>query len=59
VPDPKAMPQGCAFAPRCVHADTRCRETPPRLRIVGENRRVACVIDQRSHASDVLGQAAE
>jgi peptide/nickel transport system ATP-binding protein len=59
VPDPKAMPPGCAFAPRCVHADTRCVETPPRLRAVGDNRRVACVIDQRARATDVIGQAAE
>lgn len=59
VPDPREMPQGCAFAQRCVHADTRCRETPPRLRVVGDNRRVACVIDQHMQATDVIGQAAE
>ena len=59
VPDPKAMPQGCAFAPRCVHAGALCGTKPPRLRAVGENRRVACVIDRRAHATDVIGQAAE
>ena len=27
VPDPKAMPHGCAFAPRCVHAAALCGTT--------------------------------
>jgi peptide/nickel transport system ATP-binding protein len=59
VPDPKAMPQGCAFAPRCVHAAALCGTQPPRLRAVGENRSVACVIDRRARATDIIGQAAE
>ena len=59
VPDPKAMPQGCAFAPRCVHAAALCGTKPPRLRAVGENRRVACVIDRHARATDIIGQAAE
>ncbi|MEM7566378.1 MAG: ABC transporter ATP-binding protein, partial [Pseudomonadota bacterium] len=28
-PDPRALPPGCPFAPRCPLADARCRETPP------------------------------
>jgi peptide/nickel transport system ATP-binding protein len=29
-PDPRLLPAGCAFAPRCSHAEDRCRtETPP------------------------------
>jgi oligopeptide/dipeptide ABC transporter ATP-binding protein len=29
-PDPLALPEGCRFAPRCPHADDRCRaEEPP------------------------------
>jgi peptide/nickel transport system ATP-binding protein len=59
VPDPKAMPQGCAFAPRCGQAAAPCGTQPPRLRAVGENRRVACVVDQHAGASDIIGQAAE
>lgn len=27
-PDPRALPAGCAFAPRCPLADARCRERP-------------------------------
>jgi peptide/nickel transport system ATP-binding protein len=28
-PDLSALPPGCAFAPRCRHAEERCRNTPP------------------------------
>lgn len=58
VPDPKAMPPGCAFAPRCDFAAEPCRMTPP-LRAVGDNRRIACVIDRRAAAAVRFGQAAE
>jgi peptide/nickel transport system ATP-binding protein len=57
VPDPKAMPQGCAFAPRCALVTDRCRREAPALRPVGSHRRVACVIE-RPTALEV-GQAAE
>jgi peptide/nickel transport system ATP-binding protein len=30
VPNPLAPPQGCAFHPRCPHADQRCRTESPR-----------------------------
>jgi peptide/nickel transport system ATP-binding protein len=33
---------GCAFAPRCPRAQTRCREEAPALREVGTNRHAAC-----------------
>ena len=29
VPPPDAWPSGCVFAPRCPHADQRCRNQPP------------------------------
>lgn len=29
VPNPKYMPKGCKFAPRCEHATERCREEEP------------------------------
>ena len=29
VPNPLAPPAGCAFHPRCPHANARCREEPP------------------------------
>jgi peptide/nickel transport system ATP-binding protein len=31
VPNPLAPPAGCAFHPRCPHADARCRAEAPRL----------------------------
>lgn len=41
VPPLASMPRGCAFAPRCAHAQDDCRATPPALRRTG-NSRVAC-----------------
>jgi peptide/nickel transport system ATP-binding protein len=32
VPNPLAPPAGCAFHPRCPHADARCRRERPQLR---------------------------
>jgi peptide/nickel transport system ATP-binding protein len=30
--DPRNLPQGCAFCPRCIHATERCKtEKPPRV----------------------------
>jgi peptide/nickel transport system ATP-binding protein len=43
VPDPRHLPAGCAFAPRCPVASGGCRETDPRLAAVGEAHRVACL----------------
>jgi peptide/nickel transport system ATP-binding protein len=57
VPDPKEMPPGCAFAPRCDFATPLC-QIPPQLRDIADHRRIACVID-RSAAADQFGQAAE
>jgi oligopeptide/dipeptide ABC transporter ATP-binding protein len=38
-----AASTGCAFAPRCAFARSRCREETPRLEAVdGEPRRAAC-----------------
>lgn len=41
VPDPLELPPGCAFAPRCPRATSKCHQTPP-LRQVGEGHRAAC-----------------
>jgi peptide/nickel transport system ATP-binding protein len=45
VPSPKAMPPGCAFAPRCASSDRLCESKPPLLRAIGERRRLACVLE--------------
>jgi peptide/nickel transport system ATP-binding protein len=36
-------PEGCAFHPRCVHADARCAEVVPGLDQVDTGHRVACI----------------
>lgn len=60
VPDPKAMPSGCAFAPRCGLVGDRCLREVPQLRRVGGNRRVACVVDHPAGtAATHVSQAAE
>ena len=41
VPNPLAPPPGCAFHPRCPHADERCRRERPQL-IRGGDAAVAC-----------------
>jgi peptide/nickel transport system ATP-binding protein len=41
VPSPIDPPAGCAFHPRCVHANDRCRSERPELRQAGGSR-VAC-----------------
>jgi len=41
-PNPSARPDGCAFAPRCARADSRCREHEPELEAAGHGGRVAC-----------------
>jgi peptide/nickel transport system ATP-binding protein len=42
VPDPRRMPEGCAFAPRCAIAAPACRVGTPMLVRTGEKRRAAC-----------------
>ncbi|MBA3287295.1 MAG: ABC transporter ATP-binding protein [Acidimicrobiia bacterium] len=40
-PDPRAVPSGCAFHPRCTRADDRCTELRPEL-AESRGRLVAC-----------------
>ncbi len=40
-PDPRAVPQGCPFHPRCTQAEDVCRDTHPRL-VAARERLVAC-----------------
>ncbi len=42
VPDPRAMPAGCAFAPRCVMAEARCSSAIPALTSLSGERLAAC-----------------
>ena len=60
VPNPKAMPPGCAFAPRCTLSDRGCENEPPLLRAIDERRRLACVLEGGTALySPVLEAAAE
>ena len=42
VPNPLAPPTGCAFHPRCPHADERCRTDPPALLALASGGAAAC-----------------
>jgi ABC-type dipeptide/oligopeptide/nickel transport system ATPase component len=53
------MPPGCAFAPRCSSSDRRCEDKPPRLRAIGERRRIACVLETGALHPPLLEAAAE
>lgn len=43
VPSPEAMPEGCAFAPRCPIAAEACHSEVPALTYAGQDRRAACL----------------
>jgi peptide/nickel transport system ATP-binding protein len=60
VPDPTALPKGCAFAPRCGHRIDRCIGTHPQLEMIGTSHRAACfTIDASSAPAQQLEAAAE
>lgn len=42
VPDPRHMPQGCAFAPRCAKAQAFCNSDVPALKPQQDGRQLAC-----------------
>jgi len=42
VPNPLAMPDGCAFHPRCIHAMKICQRQVPELKSIGTGRKVRC-----------------
>lgn len=42
-PDPRALPSGCAFHPRCTWAIEECAAAEPPLSTLVPNRRVACI----------------
>jgi oligopeptide/dipeptide ABC transporter ATP-binding protein len=41
-PDPAALPPGCSFHPRCVHALERCWTEEPGEEHLGDSRTVRC-----------------
>jgi peptide/nickel transport system ATP-binding protein len=42
-PDPRELPAGCSFAPRCSRAIDACREAEPPLEDHGDGRAAACI----------------
>lgn len=50
VPDPRCLPQGCAFAPRCSEVTDACLISPLTLRSAETGRRLACVLDPHEPA---------
>ncbi len=42
-PDPRDLPPGCSFAPRCPHAVEECRAAEPPLLEVSPGRAAACI----------------
>ena len=53
VPDPGALPAGCAFAPRCARVMDRCHAAPPPALLAGPGRRARCYLldtDMRTEA---------
>jgi peptide/nickel transport system ATP-binding protein len=60
IPSPVDPPAGCAFHPRCPHADARCRQERPELRDEPDGARVAChaVAERRIRVPVVAAEAA-
>jgi len=46
MPDPRALPPGCPFHPRCDAAKPECSVTSPRNVAIGENHFVKCLLHQ-------------
>ena len=42
-PDPRELPPGCSFAPRCAFAVEECSAAEPAMREVGPGRLAACI----------------
>ncbi|MEM7406247.1 MAG: ABC transporter ATP-binding protein [Pseudomonadota bacterium] len=51
VPPLTALGSGCAFAPRCDHADDRCRQQAPRLTVAEAGHQVACWLHETDAAA--------
>ncbi|MCM2397903.1 ABC transporter ATP-binding protein [Rhizobium sp. S95] len=43
VPNPKHLPTGCAFSPRCAHAEDDCHALRPALETMNDGRLLACL----------------
>ena len=53
VPNPKRMPQGCKFAPRCKNAMPICHEDEPELFQFSDGRRSRCWLCKREYGGEL------
>jgi oligopeptide/dipeptide ABC transporter ATP-binding protein len=44
VPDPRSVPSGCRFHPRCPHVMTECQQSDPLLRSCTDRQQAACYL---------------
>jgi peptide/nickel transport system ATP-binding protein len=42
VPNPRDLPAGCSFYPRCSRGVEECRSRLPQLQVQGDGRQMAC-----------------
>ena len=42
IADPRSLPDGCAFNPRCEHCQENCRQAQPQMSHAGDGHFVAC-----------------
>jgi peptide/nickel transport system ATP-binding protein len=54
-PDPRELPVGCAFHPRCPAAFDRCSEVDPPLYSAGDRRHAACLLVESRAALEGAG----
>lgn len=55
MPDPTNLPLGCAFHPRCPHAQQICKERQPNSTDIGDSHMVKCLIyEDAVEAKEVL-----
>ena len=52
VPNPKHMPKGCKFAPRCKYAFDRCQEEEPVFTDLGDGHLSKCFLCQQKGGND-------
>jgi peptide/nickel transport system ATP-binding protein len=53
-PDPRALPEGCPFGPRCEHHDDECDRALPSLVAAGRHRGVAACIHLGATATETV-----
>ena len=58
VPDPRALPPGCAFAPRCPDASGLCTARPPAFVRLNAGHHAACVLHQERVVPRYIAAAA-